>query len=246
MRAFKSLISFSLVLFLSISLSPSTLAATNTVINRSDKTISVAGAGRILAAPDTAVIHLNYSIFGNDIVDINAKKQAFLQQLRADLIDMGISSDDIRPVFRLSYGTPPDGNYVVDIETHTLTLVPVIFEKMRNMNMDSDITDISVSGSTSNVTYYIEDPSDLIEQARELALQDAEKNAKSLAKKYKVKLVEINTINETLSSYSYYDTQFIGITKDLTKEALAGFVPSDITFDPIPFTVNLNLTYRFK
>ncbi len=162
------------------------------------RTITITAEGKVTATPDTAVV--DASIVGNDTtqqkaqsdIDQNAAKLvAFLQSSGIDKSDISTSGYNLYPQYDNTGKAP---NTITGYSaSETLTV------KIKDISKVSDIIGgLTQNGSNQiqNVSYTINDPDALREQARQQALQSAGQKAADLASAAHVKLGKLITFSE--------------------------------------------------
>ncbi|MDQ3549564.1 MAG: SIMPL domain-containing protein [Chloroflexota bacterium] len=161
------------------------------------RTISVNGEGRVSLAPDVVMMSVGVDERDADLTAAQAaaaeKMDAIIAALRAN----GVAEDDIQTGNYSVYaerdyereGQPVTG-YVV---SHTVTA------KVRDIDNSGTVVAAAIDAGANNVGgiwFGLDDPAAAIEQARELAVADAEAKATDLARLANATLGPIQVISE--------------------------------------------------
>ncbi len=161
------------------------------------RTISVNGEGRVSLAPDVVMMSVGVDERDADLTAAQAaaaeKMDAIIAALRAN----GVAEDDIQSGNYSVYaerdyereGQPVTG-YVV---SHTVTA------KVRDIDNSGTVVAAAIDAGANNVGgiwFGLDDPAAAIEQARELAVADAEAKATDLARLANATLGPIQVISE--------------------------------------------------
>ncbi len=145
-------------------------------------TITVSGDGIVIASPDTA--HVTLGVQVQDVELTNAQSQATtnMNAVLAALKNDGIKDADIKTVnYSIYVNQDPNGKGTVTGYT-VMNLVDV---KISEIDKVGSIIDDAVAVGANNVggvQFTIENVDQLIQQARERAMADAQNKAQQLAK----------------------------------------------------------------
>ncbi|MDF2798487.1 MAG: hypothetical protein K0R85_1231 [Devosia sp.] len=169
-------------------------------------TISIEGRGEVTAAPDTAFITSGVTTQGataREALDLNTKAMA---ELIAELKASGIEARDIQTS---GFSVSPNYVYSDERDANGYTLPPrisgyqvsnVVTVKVRALDQLGAILDksVTVGANTINgVSFSVEDPSELLDEARKAAFADARTKAELYATAAGGSLEEIVSINES-------------------------------------------------
>ena len=161
------------------------------------RTISVNGEGRVSLAPDVVMMSVGVDERNADLntaqTAADEKMDAILAALRAN----GVAEEDIQTGNYSIYaerdyereGQPVTG-YVV---SHTVTA------KVRDIDNAGNVISAAIDAGANNVGgiwFALDDPADAVQQARELAVADAEAKATELARLANATLGPIQVISE--------------------------------------------------
>ncbi|WP_172123723.1 MULTISPECIES: SIMPL domain-containing protein [unclassified Devosia] len=169
-------------------------------------TISIEGRGEVTAAPDTAFITSGVTTQGataREALDLNTKAMA---ELITELKASGIEARDIQTS---GFSVSPNYVYSDERDTNGYTLPPriagyqvanVVTVKVRALDQLGAILDKSVTigaNTINGVSFSVEDPSELLDEARKAAFADARTKAELYATAAGGSLEEIVSINES-------------------------------------------------
>lgn len=163
--------------------------------------LSVVGEGKVEIVPDTASVNLGISVNDAPTVEsaqsqidtVNNALIASLKGLGVDETDIKTSNYSINPSYnydgREQQINGYSSNASVTVKTKDIDLVPQI------------ISAATASGANqvNGVNFSIDDPAAFRSQARTLAIENAKKEAASLAKELGIKLGKVTNIVESSS-----------------------------------------------
>lgn len=183
-------------------------------IGRSDQqiyTITISGEGEVTATPDIAEVTLGVQTEKRDVAQAQAENTEQMNKIIEGLKGVGIDKDDIKTT---NYNIYP--NYDYSSESGRRLLGYVVSQnvrvKIRDLEKISDVLSFAAESGANNVSglsFTIDEPEDLRQQAREEALLNAKEKAESLAKIAGVKLGRLVSFHE--NSYGgdvYYAKSF--------------------------------------
>ncbi len=190
-------------------------------------TITIQGEGRVTAVPDIGSITVSLFNENKDAaraMDANNKQFNLLidalKKAGVDAKDMTTSSYNVYPKYEW-----PDGKQVlVGYEVNQSLTV-----KIRNLAKSGEI--ITIAGQNganqvSGLTFTIDEPEALREQARELALKNALEKAQTLAKQTGTRLGKIVSFSESSSGGyptpmpMYYDRAMEGAKNEMVAPSI--------------------------
>ncbi|WP_375451470.1 SIMPL domain-containing protein [uncultured Devosia sp.] len=168
-------------------------------------TISIEGRGEVTAVPDTAFVNSGVTTQGataREALDLNSKAMA---DLLAALKGSGIAERDIQTS---GFSVSPNYVYTEDRDANGYTLPPkingyqvsnAVTVRVRALDTLGAILDNSVTvgaNTVNGVTFAVDDPSELLNQARKSAFADAQAKAQLYATAAGSALEDIVSINE--------------------------------------------------
>ncbi len=169
-------------------------------------TISVSGEGKVTAVPDLATVNIGVLSQGTTAVEVKNQNNDKVNKVIAFIKQQGISDKDIStsqfsfyPQQDYNNGTPKITGYQGN---QTVTV------KIRGVDKNQDALNKILDGSVNNganeingVNLSVENPSDLQNEARKLAIADAKKKAQELAAEAGLNLGKVVSISESNSGY---------------------------------------------
>ncbi len=171
--------------------------------------ISMAGEGKVTAVPDVAKIQLGYSILKNTVAaaqtDNTTKMNGMVEKLKKDFkidpLDIKTLNYSISPQYDWTSGRQILKGYTV---SQDLSI------KVRDLDKVSQILDAAGQigmNQIGNLSFEIDQPEILKQQAREMAIKQAKEKADALAKVVGVKLGNIISFSESATQppTPYYD-----------------------------------------
>ncbi len=208
------------------------------------RTLSVTGTGEVFLSPDIAYIAIgvhNEDESASEAVKANnAKAQSVINALKkagVDEKDIRTSNFSIWP--NTQYG--PDGRqqgvtYMVDNS---------VFVTVRDLQNLGDLLDsvvMSGANSINSVQFDVEDRTEAVKQAREVAVADAQVQAAELADSAGVKLGEVQSIG-------FYDSAPVPYFNAIGKGGGGGGeAAASVPIQPgkVSLTVTVSMTYELK
>lgn len=161
-------------------------------------TITITGEGEVSAAPDVAQIDIGLFTEGSDVPQIQQANAAKVNAIIAAMKGLGIAEADMQTS---NYSISP--RYQYDEGKQTIIGYTV------SQNLSVKVRDLSRIGSVlakagelganqvSGVTFTIDDPSELEQQARIEALAEARRKADQLAAALGVRIVRVVSFSES-------------------------------------------------
>jgi uncharacterized protein len=180
--------------------------------------ITVQGEGEVFAKPDIATFSFSVHAEGGDASSAQEKSAEAVNAIVAYVADEGIEEKDIKTLY---YNLNPRYEYLQSI-CNTRGFCPpgervlrgyevsqTVMIKVRETDRAGElISGVGTLGATdiSGLTFTIDDENALTEEARVLAIQDAEEKAVKLARDLNVRIVRMTGYWEDQGGYpiSYY------------------------------------------
>ncbi len=173
-----------------------------------EHTISVTGSGEAIAVPDLATFSFSVSADADTVSAAQEQVTKNVDTVLAALKNLGIEERDIKTtnyslypkyIYQQSVCTPvscPPGRQVADgfTATHSISV------KLRDTELAGEaLAAVGEAGATniSGINFTTENPEEVIQEAREMAIEKAQESAKELAHNLGVRLGEVVT---------YYDS----------------------------------------
>ena len=162
--------------------------------------VAVSGVGRVSAAPDVAVVQLGADATAESVAEARGRSAEAMTAIRASLAGNGVEDRDVRTQSfdiypRFEY--PGGEQRLVGFEVSNRVSV-----RIRDLARVSAILDEAITAGgdairVSGVSFEVDDPAPLAEEARRLAVEDARAKARQLADLAGVGLGEARTIAES-------------------------------------------------
>jgi hypothetical protein len=154
--------------------------------------ITVSGEGKATGQPDVAVLSLGISTLKPTVAEARDQAATTMQALIASVKGNGVAEKDIQSTQLSIY---PEYDYSI-VSTQKLIgyrVTNTVSIKVRDINKTSDVLDGAVAAGgdltqVQGISFTIDDPSTLKDQAREDAVNDAKARAQRLADTAGVKL----------------------------------------------------------
>jgi len=240
----KTIIGWLGVVFLVV-LSVYFLTSINQKINTATttNTVSFSGEGKITAKPDVAVANLTIlteAVTSKQAQDQNSEKSkaviGFLKKQNIDEKDMKTSGYNIYPQYNYPRNETPQikgyqVNQTIEIKIRDLDKVSVILDGVVTAGVNQ----------VSGLNFQIDEPEKLKDQARELAIKNAQSKAKVLKEQLGIKLGKIINFSEGISGYPtpmYFEAKSAEI-------GMGGGGPSIPTGEN-EITIQVNISYQIK
>ena len=165
--------------------------------------ISVGGEGKVSGAPDVAVLTLGVSVLAPSVKDARDQAASAMNGVVESIKGNGVDAKDIQTTQLSIYPeyTYGDGNQ----ELTGYRVTNTVTAKVRNIDNTSKVIDDAVAAGgdltqIQGITFTIDDPAKLRDEAREEAVKDAKAKAERLADLAGVRLGNPISIREYTSS----------------------------------------------
>ena len=170
--------------------------------NQSFSGVTATGTGRAFGEPDVAIVTVGVNVQRDTVAQAREDAAVAQQAVIESLSDNGVADEDVQTVgFSVypQYNYPPDrpqGEIIGYVVSNVVTV------KVRDLDTTGDvIDDATVAGGNDaivqGVSFTIDDPSDLQEEARRQAVDEARQQAEQLADAAGVTLGELLSISES-------------------------------------------------
>ena len=170
----------------------------NTSDNDTLRTIKVSGTGKVKLKPDIATVNIGVRSQSTEIIEAFRENSEIAENIIQKLIEMGVEQKDIQTrnfnIYqqqepRFNEEEEPTRSYVVE---NTVAVV------VRDLDTLGEVLSTMVSEGANTIhgiTFDIEDREAAVEEARQLAIEDAKSQAEAIADAAGVKLGKIRSIN---------------------------------------------------
>lgn len=170
-----------------------------------DRGIVVNGTGKVKAVPDVAVFIATVKEEGATVAVVQDKGTKKMNEITRVMKSEGIEDKDLKTVnYSLNPKYKYDANYNRTIDGYTLTQGLQV--KVRKTDKAGDLlTKATTAGANevSSLSFTIDEPEKLEDQAREKAVADASARAELMVKAANQKLGKIIAISEVTTSNNY-------------------------------------------
>lgn len=164
------------------------------------RTIMISGSGKVVGIPDIATVNLGLITERRDVLSAQRENSEKMNQLLVRLKDLQISKDDIQTT---QYQIYPRYDYSKGAGTIVgYTVSQSVSVKIRDLGKVSAV--LAAAGEVganqvSGVSFTLDDPEDLRQEARTKAIGNAKDKARDIAKALGLKLGRIVSFNESSS-----------------------------------------------
>lgn len=161
--------------------------------------VSVSGEGRVSAAPDVANIALGVSSLAPTVAEAREQAAAALGAMIASMKANGVADKDIQTT-QLNINPEYDYREGTSI-LRGFRVSNTVSAKLRDIDKTGEVVDDAVAAGGNNtqiegIYFTIDDPTDLQEQARKAAVEDAKAKAEVLASAGGIEIGEPISISE--------------------------------------------------
>jgi hypothetical protein len=165
------------------------------------RTITVVGEGTVTTQPDVAQIQVGVEVTGDNAQDASAEASATMDAILAALKKLGVATKDIQTTgYNIYVERPvgPDGAASGKVIYHVGNSVSVT---VRDLDTVGDVLDASIAAGANSiygVNFALDDPDQIVAEARSLAADDALARAEELASLHGVALGEVVSVSEVI------------------------------------------------
>lgn len=178
------------------------------------RTISISGSGRVSAQPDVAVVMLGVQTEAEEASAALSQNNTRMQSLIDALRDADIASEDLqtrsiqlRPRYEDSRPVEGEPQIIGYVATNTVEI------RVRDLDALGELLDsaIEAGGNTiQGLSFEVSDPTEMLNQAREAAWNEAQRKATQLAELAGATLGGIVSIDESSQTPSPFVREAIG------------------------------------
>ncbi|MFH1473225.1 MAG: SIMPL domain-containing protein [bacterium] len=215
--------------------------------------VSVVGEGEVISIPDVATFSFAVSMDAKTVSEAQSQVTEKMDIILASLKNLGVEDRDVKTS---NYSIWPKYSYSQEIcsptycppsrqvqdgytANHNITLkVRKVDEIGRVLAVVGDNGATNISG----ISFVIDDPDQLMEEARAKAIEDAKSKAKTLANNLNVRLVRVISFSEYANGrpQPYFETYALG--EDTMKASSAPTLPAGENTT----NVSVNVTYEIR
>ncbi len=212
-----------------------------------EKSISVSGRGVISAEPDTAEISFGIVTSGTDAAKAQEENNRIYKEVCQSLTDAGIKEEDIKSTWYYVY---TERNY----ENNEVTGYRVennFSVKTNDKDNAGKYIDSAVKAGVTEVhgvSFSVENPQEYYDKALQAAILNAQNSAETIKKSIGAENITVYSIEEQSSRYSYSTANTVYEEKASAdySSGSSSAMPTDITYDDIEITANVNAVYKFN
>jgi len=162
------------------------------------RTVTVSAEGKVYAKPDIALISLSVVSKGKTVKDVTSDGNVKMNQVIGAVKGLGVEAKDITST---DYNLYPEYYYPENLPPKLTgyQLSQQIQVKIRELDLVEDILDSGISAGANQVgqlSFDIDDPTQIKKEAREKAFTAAKEKAKEMAKAAGVSLGRVVTFSE--------------------------------------------------
>lgn len=162
--------------------------------------VSVSGTGSVFGEPDVAVLSLGVEAQADSVGEARAQAAESMDAMLSALRDGGVDDDDIQTS---RFSVQPRYNFRDgQQELIGFFVENIVTVKIREIDDTGDLIDAAVDAGgdlarVNNLRFTIDDPAELQDEARRLAMEDAKSKAETLAEAAGVDLGAPRSISES-------------------------------------------------
>lgn len=214
-------------------------------------TISVEGFSSVRAEPDVAFVRVAATVQSESAETARKAVENSVSRFVEGLAGIGMKTDngDVRAE---SINVSPD--YVYDSKTNERRISGysagrTVIVRVRKFEQISGVLDIAVSSGINNIhniSYELENPAPVMEQARLKAVADAAGKAKQITKALGVELGTIASVSYNTRTYGAFETSVQ--PRMLSKSVMSNGVADSAVYSPdkLVFTDNVSVVYNLE
>lgn len=208
------------------------------------RTLSVSGNGKVVLVPDIAYINIGVHSEADDVTSALEQNNDLAKQIADALVSSGVESKDIQTA---NFNIYPKTNY----DPQTGSSIPAgfsvdntVYITVRELKDLGELLDTAIRAGANQIygiSFDIVDRAAALEEARDLAIADAQKKAGDVAKVSGVELGILQSVNVSDSSYVQpMNTYYGGMGAPLAEaKSMDSSVPVSAGQIVITFTANL-------
>jgi uncharacterized protein len=163
------------------------------------RTVTVTGIGQASAQPDQAVVRIGVQTEAESAAEALSENSSQMQALLATLRAAGLAEADIQTTFLQLYPRYTQTSQQTGPTLAGYVAINIVEVRVREIGGLGEVLDAAVEagGNTiDSIRFEFGDPSEVLEQARSAAMNDAQGKAEQLASLADGELGEVLTINE--------------------------------------------------
>lgn len=210
--------------------------------DKSERMVTINGMGKVSGQNNIAVTSIGYSNTDKDVGTAQTENKKVMDQVFSELKKLGIADKDLQS----NYTIYPDYNYTPDKgqELKGYRVSNTVTVKIRDLNKINEVLGLAGKYGATEVgglSFTIDDPSNLKDEARNKALADAKKKAYLLAQSLGVSLGAVVSYNEyDASNDAYYPKYAISAEGG----GMGGGAPEAVAGGSKDVVMNVSVTYE--
>jgi hypothetical protein len=209
--------------------------------------ITVSGTGEVYATPDVGLINISVKTEGRDVATATNENTVKMNEILSFIKGQGVEEKDIKTT---NFNINPYYEWSDKTGARKLTgyeITQTINVKIRDLSKIGAV----ISGATekgandiSSLSFIVDDDEKVKEDAKNLAIKDAQEKAKNLEKALGIKMVKIMNFSD--SSYNPYVSYDQSYSYKLESSAGAGVISPTIQTGENKITSTVSITYLFR
>ena len=198
--------------------------------------LNVSAEGVVFATPDIAKLYMGVHQNGREASGIEDQLSTRINAIKDKLRELGVASEDIKTT---DFNIYPEYNSFAPNSTPTIRsytgrhILEITVRDLTRVNTIADATIAAGANEVQNISFTVEDPDSLLEEARAQAIQKAKDKAKQLADAADIRLGRIISINEYPMSTPFDARMGYG---------MGGAESSQVGLEPGNMEVRVNVT----
>lgn len=201
--------------------------------------ITVVGQGEVKGKPDTATVQIGVETEAPTAQEALNQNTAQTQAVQAKLTELGIAEQDLQTSnFSIFPAYDNDGQKVTGYRVSNMVSVTI-----RNLDQTGTLLDQVVqvgANSVYGISFSVDDPKQLLDQARESAMQDAKDRAAKLAQAGGASVGDVLVITENIGAESPIPVAMPAMEAAMDRAAVP-VQPGEQSF-----TVSVQVTYALQ
>lgn len=231
-----------LIIVLSVSYLAKTALDYRSIPGNQSRELTVSGEGKVYVVPDIATVQLGVATEGMEISEIVQKNTEQMNKILQEVKALGVEEKDIKTT---QYSLSPYYDWVKGERIFRgYTITQQITVKIRDFTKIGSILNAGTeNGATliGDLSFGIDDPEQVRQEAREEAIAQARTKAENIAKASGLKLVKVLNVQE--SSYPYY---YDNLMKESGLGGAGEVQAPEIQPGQQEVTITVYLTYRIR
>lgn len=204
--------------------------------------IWVSGEGKVWATPDTTLLTLGVEAEAKSVAQAQKDAAEAMNRVIKTLRDRGVVEKDIQTQ---RFSIQPVQRWIEKENREEIIgyrVTNIVVAKIRQIEKTGDIIDAAAEAGgdlirINNISFAVDDPTQLYNQAREKALQDAMNKAQQIARVTNTKLGKPIYISEA----ALYTPPVI---RDYALKALEAAPPTPVSGGELEFRVTVQMVYK--